>query len=158
MISTPSLKSCLDQKKLDQAVTVMGWVRHKRVGKKVAFLALHDGSMQQSLQVVLDGQKFAAQLHTIGVGASVEVKGHLRCSPGKGQGQEVEANHLLLLGNASLDYPLQPKAHSRTFLQNLQHLRLRTNTFRAVFRIRHLVPMESSAFFMKKVFIGSIHR
>lgn len=122
-----------------QEVNIKGWVRTKRGSKHVAFIALNDGSCIHNLQVVAGVEDFDADLlKEITTGASLSVTGILVESQGKGQSMEVQAKEIKLYGTADPDtYPLQKKGHSMEFLREIAHLRPRTNTFGAVFRIRH---------------------
>lgn len=121
-------------------VNVKGWVRTKRGNKNVAFIALNDGSIIHNLQVVVDVQAFNNDdlLRKITTGSCISVNGLLVESQGSGQNVEIQASAIELYGSADPDtYPLQKKGHSLEFLREIAHLRPRTNTFGAVFRIRH---------------------
>lgn len=135
-------------------VLVKAWVRTKRVSKNVCFLALNDGSTINNLQVVIDVtpemDEMLAKIHT---GASVSVIGNTVESMGSGQKVELACTNLEILGQANPDeYPLQPKRHSLEFLREIAHLRFRTNTFSAVFRIRHAMTFAIHKFFNDKGF------
>lgn len=135
-------------------VLVKAWVRTKRVSKNVCFLALNDGSTINNLQVVIDVtpemDELLAKIHT---GASVSVFGNTVESQGSGQKVELACTNLEILGQANPDeYPLQPKRHSLEFLREIAHLRFRTNTFSAVFRIRHAMTFAIHKFFNDKGF------
>lgn len=120
-------------------IELKGWVRTKRGSKNVSFVALNDGSCIENIQVVIDNANFdEAELDKITTGASLHVKGELIESQGKGQQFEVSAKEVAVLGVADPEvYPLQPKKHSLEFLREKAHLRFRTSTFSAIFRIRH---------------------
>lgn len=120
-------------------IELKGWVRTKRGSKNVSFVALNDGSCIENIQVVIDNANFdEAELDKITTGASLHVKGELIESQGKGQQFEVSAKEVSVLGVADPEvYPLQPKKHSLEFLREKAHLRFRTSTFSAIFRIRH---------------------
>lgn len=135
-------------------VTVMGWVRTKRGGKSVTFIALNDGSTIHNLQVVIvPNEENEETLKLVTTGASVSVVGVVVESQGKGQNVEVQANSITVLGTADPNtYPLQKKGHSMEFLREIAHLRPRTNTFGAVFRIRHHMAMAIHTFFHNKGF------
>jgi len=124
---------------INTEVCVKGWVRTKRGNKQVAFIALNDGSMLGNIQVVADLQKFDEQtLRQITTGACLRVNGLLVASQGQGQNVEVQASEIEIYGSAPAEtYPLQKKGHTLEFLRDIAHLRPRTNTFSAVFRIRH---------------------
>ena len=120
-------------------VNVKGWVRTRRGSKQVNFIALNDGSTIHNVQVVVDVDKFSEDvLKLITTGASMSVNGVLVQSQGKGQQVEIQANEIEIYGTADpATYPLQKKGHSLEFLREIAHLRPRTNTFGAIFRIRH---------------------
>ncbi|WP_243517851.1 MULTISPECIES: asparagine--tRNA ligase [unclassified Candidatus Cardinium] len=133
-------------------VEAKGWIRTKRINKQVIFLTLSDGSCQQHLQVVMTPSDLPkALLNQLATGASIAVSGSLVASQGTNQSIELHGHQLTLLGNAP-DYPLQPKAHSLEFLRSLVHLRFRTNTFGAVFRIRHAISYAIHHFFHERGF------
>ena len=148
--------SSLKNINLDNNICVKGWVRTKRQGKNVTFISLNDGSTINSLQVVLDMQKFKIELvEQINTGSSVEFSGHLIKSQGKIQNYELEATELVLSGESDVGkYPIQPKKHSLEFLRDVAHLRPRTNTFSAIFRIRHAVIFSIHKFLNNKGFVN----
>ncbi|MDO4695303.1 MAG: asparagine--tRNA ligase [Porphyromonas sp.] len=132
-----------DAEKIGSIVNVKGWVRTKRGSKHVAFIALNDGSCIHNLQIVVETEKFDEELL---VGRLVE-------SQGKGQAVEMVADSIELYGTADpLTYPLQKKGHTMEFLREIAHLRPRTNTFGAVFRIRHNMAIAIHSFFHEKGF------
>lgn len=137
----------------DDNVRVKGWVRTKRASKNVAFIALNDGSTLHNLQVVADAAQFEETLKTIQTGASLSVFGKLTASQGSGQSVELVAETIEVLGEADPEkYPLQPKRHGLEFLREIAHLRMRTNTFGAVMRIRHNMAFAVHQFFHDKGF------
>ena len=148
--------SLLKNINLDNNICVKGWVRTKRQGKNVTFISLNDGSTINSLQVVLDMQKFKIELvEQINTGSSVEFSGNLIKSQGKIQNYELDATELVLLGESDAGkYPIQPKKHSLEFLRDVAHLRPRTNTFSAIFRIRHAVIFSIHKFLNDKGFVN----
>ena len=148
--------SSLKNINLDNNICVKGWVRTKRQGKNVTFISLNDGSTINSLQVVLDMQKFKIELvEQINTGSSVEFSGNLIKSQGKIQNYELDATELVLLGESDVGrYPIQPKKHSLEFLRDVAHLRPRTNTFSAIFRIRHAVIFSIHKFLNDKGFVN----
>ena len=148
--------SLLKNINLDNNICVKGWVRTKRQGKNVTFISLNDGSTINSLQVVLDMQKFKIELvEQINTGSSVEFSGNLIKSQGKIQNYELDATELVLLGESdSGKYPIQSKKHSLEFLRDVAHLRPRTNTFSAIFRIRHAVIFSIHKFLNDKGFVN----
>ncbi|NNC85597.1 MAG: asparagine--tRNA ligase [Bacteroidia bacterium] len=149
-----NIKQLLQSSDYDRKVTVMGWVRTKREGKNVAFAALNDGSIIHNIQIVIDNAKFdEATIKSITTGSCVQVLGTLVQSMGKGQSSEVQADEIKLLGGADADsYPLQKKGHTLEFLREIAHLRPRTNTFGAVFRIRHHAAFAIHKFFNENGF------
>ena len=148
--------SLLKNINFDNNICVKGWVRTKRQGKNVTFISLNDGSTINSLQVVLDMQKFKIELvEQINTGSSVEFSGNLIKSQGKIQNYELDATELVLLGESDVGrYPIQPKKHSLEFLRDVAHLRPRTNTFSAIFRIRHAVIFSVHKFLNDKGFVN----
>ena len=141
---------------LDNNICVKGWVRTKRQGRNITFISLNDGSTINSLQVVLDMQKFKIELvEQINTGSSVEFSGNLVKSQGKIQNYELDATELVLLGESDVGrYPIQSKKHSLEFLRDVAHLRPRTNTFSAIFRIRHAVIFSIHKFLNDKGFVN----
>lgn len=120
-------------------INVKGWVRTRRGNKNVSFVALNDGSTIQNIQIVIDNEKFGESfLKPITTGACINVNGLLVESQGQGQLVEIQAAEIEIFGTADpASYPLQKKGHSLEFLREIAYLRPRTNTFGAVFRIRH---------------------
>tara|TARA_R110001599_G_scaffold92495_1_gene242128 strand:+ start:10835 stop:12280 length:1446 start_codon:yes stop_codon:yes gene_type:complete len=135
-------------------VTVKGWVRTKRGNKNVNFIALNDGSTINNLQIVADPNLISEDiLKLVSTGACISVNGTLVESQGAGQKFEINAQSIEILGAADPEkYPLQPKKHSMEFLREIAHLRPRTNTFGAVFRIRHAMAFAVHNFFNDKKF------
>ena len=136
-------------------VNVKGWVRTRRGSKQVSFIALNDGSTINNVQIVVDVDKLGEEfLKPITTGASISVNGTLVQSQGKGQNVEIQATEIEIYGSADPNtYPLQKKGHSMEFLREIAHLRPRTNTFGAVFRIRHNMAMAIHTFFHQKGFV-----
>lgn len=124
---------------LGEEINVKGWVRTRRGNKNVSFIALNDGSTIQNIQIVIDNEKFGESfLKPITTGACINVNGLLVESQGQGQSVEIQATEIEIFGTADpATYPLQKKGHSLEFLREIAYLRPRTNTFGAVFRIRH---------------------
>ncbi len=137
-----------------QQVCVKGWVRTRRGNKHIQFIALNDGSTINNLQVVVSLEQFTEeQLKPITTGSSLCVIGTLVASQGKGQSFEVQAQEIEVYGTADPEeYPLQKKGHTLEFLREIGHLRMRTNTFGAVFRIRHHLAFAIHKFFNDKGF------
>lgn len=136
-------------------VTVKGWVRTKRGNKNVSFIALNDGSCIKNLQIVCSGEAIEeALLKDITTGACLCVKGKLVESQGSGQSVEVQASAIEIYGKADpADYPLQKKGHSMEFLRDIAHLRLRTNTFGCVMRIRNAMAYAIHTYFNQHGFV-----
>ena len=134
-------------------VNVKGWVRTRRGSKQVNFVALNDGSTINNVQIVVDVANFDEEmLKQITTGACLSVNGELVESVGSGQAAEIQAREIEVLGTCDNTYPLQKKGHSMEFLREIAHLRPRTNTFGAVYRIRHNMAMAIHNFFHQKGF------
>ena len=134
-------------------VNVKGWVRTRRGSKQVSFIALNDGSTINNVQIVVDVDRFdETLLKDITTGACLSVNGELTESVGSGQKVEIQAREIEILGLCDNTYPLQKKGHSMEFLREIAHLRPRTNTFGAVFRLRHHMAMAIHTFFHQKGF------
>ncbi|MDD6542328.1 MAG: asparagine--tRNA ligase [Prevotella sp.] len=132
----------------DQDINVKGWVRSHRSSKAVDFIALNDGSTINNIQVVVDPATMdAEQLKSITTGACISVVGTLVKSQGKGQNVEVQAREIEIYGLCPADYPMQKKGQSFEYMRKYAHLRLRTNTFGAVFRIRHNMAIAIHKYF-----------
>ena len=129
-------------------VNVKGWVRTRRGSKSVHFIALNDGSTINNVQVVADADKFDDELiKLITTGACLSVTGELVQSVGSGQAVEIQARAIEVLGTCGSDYPMQKKGQSMEYMRTHAHMRLRTNTFGAVFRIRHHMAMAIHRYF-----------
>src|SRR5665811_1481790 len=139
MMKRTKVKKLLSNPALGSDVVVKGWVRTKRGNKNILFIALNDGSTINNIQVVADAASFDENLlKDISTGACIAVTGKLVKSQGQGQNVEISAVTIELYGKSDAEkYPLQKKGHSMEFLRENAHLRFRTNTFGAVFRIRH---------------------
>jgi len=146
------VKDLLASEVTGHEVTVMGWVRTFRNNQ---FIALNDGSTNNNIQVVAELGKFDdAILKRITTGASLKVSGEAVASVGKGQKVEIKATQIEILGDSDAEkFPLQPKKHSLEFLREIAHLRFRTNTFGAIFRIRHSLAFAIHKFFNEKGFV-----
>ena len=140
----------------DESLLIQGWVRTKRELKAFAFLEVNDGSSLGNLQIVInqDLPNYEGILKQINTGASVEVSGVLVASQGKGQRIELKADVLKIYGDADPEtYPLQKKRHSFEFLRTIAHLRSRTNSFGAVFRVRNACATAIHKFFQERDFL-----
>jgi asparaginyl-tRNA synthetase len=148
-----SISKILQEPTLGSVITVKGWVRSFRSNR---FIALNDGSALANLQCVVDFEnEDENQLKRITTGACLAVTGELVESQGKGQSVEINVQSFEVLGDAPVEeYPLQPKKHSLEFLREIAHLRPRTNTFGAVFRIRHALSFAIHNYFNKEGFFN----
>ena len=146
------IKELLTSDKTNYQAIVMGWVRTFRNNQ---FIALNDGSTNNNLQVVVAlGSLDDATLKRITTGACIKAVGEIIPSLGKGQKVELIANSVEILGDSDAEkFPLQPKKHSLEFLREIAHLRFRTNTFGAIFRVRHALAFAIHEFFNKKNFV-----
>ena len=146
------IKALLTSDQANYEATVMGWVRTFRNNQ---FIALNDGSTNNNLQVVAELGKFEdATLKRLTTGACIKATGEVIPSLGKGQKVELKATSIEILGDSDAEkFPLQPKKHSLEFLREIAHLRFRTNTFGAVFRVRHSLAFAVHEFFNKKGFV-----
>ncbi|MGY6741485.1 MAG: asparagine--tRNA ligase [Cecembia sp.] len=148
------IKDLLEKDYTGQEITVMGWVRTKRSNKNVSFIALNDGSSIKNYQIVADPNEISEDiLKKATTGACLKIKGVVVASQGAGQQTELAAKEVTVLGEADAEkYPLQPKKHSLEFLREIAHLRIRTNTFGAVFRVRHALAFAVHKYFNDKGF------
>jgi asparaginyl-tRNA synthetase len=147
------VKKVLQLEASENVVNLKGWVRTIRGSKNVSFIALNDGSTLKNIQIVAENSIPEDILKSINTGASISVFGKLVASRGSGQAIELVADKIEILGIANPDeYPLQPKKHSLEFLREKAHLRFRTNTFSAVFRIRHAMSFAIHQFFNDRGF------
>ena len=148
------IKSLLKSREENEEVELLGWVRSHRGSKNISFIALNDGSTINNIQVVAESKIFDQDiLKRITVGSAISVSGKLVKSEGGGQNIEVLASRINIIGDADAEsYPLQPKKHTLEFLREKSHLRFRTNTFSAVFRIRHAISFAIHKFFNEKNF------
>lgn len=135
-------------------INIKGWVRTRRGNKNVSFIALNDGSTINNIQVVVDMNNFDEEaLKAITTGACINVNGKLVESVGQGQNVEIQATEIQIYGTADPEkYPLQKKGHTLEYLREIAHLRPRTNTFGAIFRIRHHMSMAIHTFFHERGF------
>ena len=137
------------------SVTVMGWVRTARESKTVGFLELNDGSCFGNLQVIIDAEKFDnfKELANLGVSTSVIVEGKVVLTPQAKQPLEIHADKVTIEGSCDADYPLQKKRHTLEFLRTIPHLRARSNTYNAVFRVRSTAAYAIHKFFNENGFV-----
>jgi asparaginyl-tRNA synthetase len=150
---TKNVKELLKSTDYESKVELKGWVRSKRGSKEVAFIAINDGSTINNMQAVVTISAFSEDLlKTINTGACICVKGKLVKSQGAGQTVEIQAEELEVYGPFDESYPLQKKGHTLEFLREIAHLRPRTNTFGAVFRVRHAMTYAIHKFFNDRGF------
>ena len=148
-----SVKHLLNSESAKESVELSGWVRTKRDSKAFSFIELNDGSCLQGIQVIIDaGIPGSEEVGKMTTGASVQVKGELVESPGKGQSWEVRATEVALLGGVPEDFPLQKKGHTPEFLRSIAHLRPRTNLYGATFRMRSRLAYAVHRFFNERDF------
>lgn len=147
-IKRTKIVDALQRTDFGATVNVKGWVRTHRSSKAVDFIALNDGSTIKNIQIVVDPAKFdAEQLKQITTGACISAVGTLVESQGKGQTSEIQCESLEIYGLCGSDYPMQKKGQSFEYMRQYAHLRLRTNTFGAVMRIRHNMAMAIHTYF-----------
>jgi len=149
------IKDVLSEENIGKSLTVCGWVRTKRESKGFAFLVVSDGSTQNTLQLLINSETPAFQeLYRCSTGSAIQATGVLRESPAKGQKFELEVSELKVFGEAEPEtYPLQKKGHTLEFLREISHLRPRTNTFGAVFRLRNILAASVHEFFQSRGFL-----
>ena len=142
------------EKFVGKDITVGGWVRSIRDSKTFGFIVLNDGSFFEPLQIVYgDGLDNFAKIGQLNVGSALIVSGTLVETPGAKQPFEIQAKEVLVEGESTADYPLQKKRHSLEYLRTIAHLRPRTNTFQAVFRVRSLIAYAIHRFFQERGFV-----
>jgi len=149
-----TVKELLAETEYNKEILLKGWVRTRRGNNQLAFIAVNDGTIIHSIQVVADLNLFAEEeMKRVTTGASISVAGTLVESMGKGQRVEIQAKEIKVLGDCDPEvYPLQKKGHSFEFLRENAHLRFRTNTFGAVFRIRHTLAYTIHKYYNDKGF------
>ncbi len=139
---------------IGKEITVGGWVRSNRDSKTFGFIVINDGTYFETLQVVYsDTLTNFAELTKLNVGSAVVVKGTIVATPNAKQPFEMQAAEVMVEGVSSADYPLQKKRHSFEYLRTIPHLRARTNTFQAVFRVRSLIAYAIHTFFQERGFV-----
>ena len=140
---------------LGKEINVAGWIRQKRDAKKIAFIELNDGSFFKPIQIIVEDEKIEnfAEIIKLNISSSIVVKGLLVDAPKGKDSLEIHANKIEIMGKADEDYPIQPKKHSMEYLRTVAHLRPRTNTFMAVFRVRSLVAFAIHKFFQEQGFV-----
>ncbi len=148
------IKDLLKAKDFNKETHIKGWVRTKREGKGITFIALNDGSVIHNIQIVIDNSNFDNEkIKQITTGSCIGITGNLVKSVGRDQSMEVQASDVEIYGTADPNlYPLQKKGHTLEFLREIAHLRPRTNTFGAVFRIRHALSFAIHKYFNDRGF------
>lgn len=139
----------------DSEVSIRGWVRTNRSSNKFGFIELNDGSCFKSVQVVYEEDTISnfGEISKVAIASGLTVTGTLVLTPEAKQPFEVKASKILIEADSAADYPLQKKKHSPEFLREIAHLRPRSNTFSAVFRVRSLVAYAIHKFFQEQGFI-----
>lgn len=138
----------------NETITIGGWVRTLRASKTFGFIEVNDGSFFKSVQVVFEeGLSNFAEIEKVGVGTSLSITGVLVLTPDNKQPFEIKATEISVEGSSPSDYPLQKKRHSFEYLRTIAHLRPRTNTFAAVFRVRSLAAYAIHSFFNERGFV-----
>jgi asparaginyl-tRNA synthetase len=139
----------------DKEVLINGWVRNNRSQKEFGFIDLNDGTTLETVQVVYESETLEnfKEVSKFRVGSSIVVKGVLVLTPQMKQPFEIKAKEIILEGDSLDDYPIQPKRHSREFLRENAHLRMRTNLFNAVFKVRSVVSFSIHKFFQERGFV-----
>lgn len=139
---------------INKKVIIGGWIRSLRDSKTFGFIVINDGSYFQTIQIVYsDEMENFAEISKLNVGAAVIVEGLLVETPGAKQPFEIQAEKVMIEGKSTGDYPLQKKRHSFEYLRTISHLRPRTNTFQAVFRVRSLIAYAIHEFFQERDFV-----
>lgn len=139
---------------IDKRITVGGWIRSIRDSKNFGFIVLHDGTYFDTLQIVYhDKMNNFSEISKLNVGSAIIVTGELIATPEAKQPFEIQAEAIIIEGSSTPDYPLQKKRHSLEYLRTITHLRPRTNTFQAVFRVRSLIAYAIHKFFQDRDFI-----
>ncbi len=148
------VKEALNSKEAVSSMTIKGWLRTRRDSKDFSFLEINDGSCLSNIQAIAgsDLENYKEDILSANTGAALEIHGNLIASQGKGQAWEVQATKVIVHGNSDLDYALQKKRHSNEFLRTIAHLRPRTNTFGAVFRVRSALSFAVHKFFNENGF------
>ena len=156
MMNLTTVKTIFREKEnyFDKEVQIGGWVRNNRGSKNFGFLVVHDGTFFEPIQVVYSDklENFDKIAH-LNVGTAVIVKGTLVATPQAKQPFEIQAEEVVVEGESSPDYPLQKKRHTLEYLRTISHLRPRTNTFQAVFRVRSLIAYAIHQFFQERGFV-----
>ncbi|MBU5615126.1 asparagine--tRNA ligase [Geomonas azotofigens] len=154
MTARTKVKQALDQGKPGSTILVKGWARTVRNSKEVTFISLNDGSCLSGIQVVVEPDlENYEEVTGIGTGSALAVTGQLQESPAAGQALELKAQRIEVVGGADQEYPMQKKRHTFEYLRTIAHLRVRSNTFGAVFRVRSALAQEVHRFFAERGFL-----
>lgn len=139
----------------DKEITVSGWIRNIRISKNFGFIEMNDGSFFKNLQIVIEADKLDnfAELSKLNIGSAITAQGILVLTPEAKQPFELKAESVAVNGASTPDYPLQKKRHSFEYLRTIAHLRPRTNTFSAVFRVRSMIAYAIHSFFQERGFV-----
>ncbi|AGT27104.1 asparagine--tRNA ligase [Borrelia miyamotoi] len=152
-----SIKEILSNPKIDSKITIKGWIRTKRSNGKISFVEINDGSNIKGIQAIIDKEEIQFEekkLKKLTTGTSISLTGILILSPSKGQTYEIKTTNFTIIGEADQEtYPLQKKRHTFEFLREIPHLRIRTNTFGAVARIRNQISYKIHEYFQKNGFL-----
>ncbi len=149
-----TIKEIFKTKDLNKEIEIQGWARNVRASKEVVFLAINDGSCFSNIQVVASKElSNFSDIEKLNIISSLKIKGVLVESQGKGQNIEIQAKEIEIIGTSDSDYPLQKKRHTFEYLREISHLRPRSNTFSAVFRVRSLLSYAIHKFFQERDFI-----
>ena len=133
---------------LDKSVVLEGWIRNHRKQKELGFIDFYDGTCFKSCQLVYtDKLASFADIQNLHIGSAIRVEGIVRKSPREEQPFEIDVASITLVGDCPVDYPIQPKRHTREFLREVAHLRVRTNLFQAVFRVRSVASYAIHKYF-----------
>ena len=153
--SLMSIKELLATGPVGSKQVVKGWIRTRRDSKELSFVEVNDGSCLANLQVIIGNESdFLESKKLLNTGTAVEITGELVASPAKGQSVELKADTLKIVGECDAEkFPLQKKRHTNEYLRTIAHLRPRTNTFGAVFRVRSAAALAVHEFFRKRAFI-----
>lgn len=149
------IKSIFKTLPYDESITVSGWIRTVRVSKNFGFIELNDGSYFKNLQIVIEREKLDnfSSVAKLNVGAAITVSGVFEATPEAKQPFELKADGVIVEGESRPDYPLQKKRHSLEFLRTIPHLRPRTNTLSAVFRVRSILAQGIHKYFAERGFV-----
>ncbi|WP_026841506.1 asparagine--tRNA ligase [Citrifermentans bremense] len=154
MTARTRVKQALSEGRPGEALLLKGWARTVRTGKGVTFISLNDGSTLAGIQVVAEPELANyAEVAALGTGSALTVTGVLQESPAAGQELELKALSVEVVGAADQEYPMQKKRHSFEYLRTIAHMRMRSNTFGAVFRVRSALAQEVHRFFAERGFL-----